>query len=69
MRKFLGYIFERIATWLNKGLPQQENLEKKEADKAPPFSEEIPIIAQSLPKIKEAKAKVTKKGKIQLFLM
>ena len=65
MRKFLGSMFERIATWFNKRLPQQENLEKRETGKPPPFSEEIPIIAHEVPspKIKKPPESSSKKGK------
>ena len=65
MRKFLVFMFEKMLTWLNKGLPQQKNLEKKEAGKPPPFSEEILIVAHEVPspKIKKPPDSSPKKGK------
>jgi plasmid replication initiation protein len=62
-------MFERIATWLNKRLPQQENLEKREAGKPPPFSEEIPIIIHEVPspKIKKLPENSSKKGKTSVI--
>ena len=43
MRKFLGTMFERIAAWLNKRDPQQENMEKKDGISLPLFLEETPV--------------------------
>ena len=43
MRKFLGSIFERLAAWLNRRSPQQEDVEKKEGINPPPFLEETPV--------------------------
>jgi hypothetical protein len=40
MRKFLGTMFERIAAWLNKRDPRQENMEKNGGSSLPPFLEE-----------------------------
>lgn len=65
MRKFLGSMLEKMVTWLNKGLPQQENLEKKEAAHPPPFSEEIPLVAHEAPspKTKKPPESLSKKEK------
>ena len=49
MRKFLGSMFERMAAWLNKRSPQQEDLEKKELVYPSPFLEEVPIVAHEVP--------------------
>jgi plasmid replication initiation protein len=58
-------MFEKMGTWLNKGLPQQENLEKKEVDRPPPFLEEIPIVIHEVPspKIKKPLESSLKKEK------
>lgn len=43
MRKFLGTMFERIAAWLNKRDPRQENMEKKDGISTPHFLEETTV--------------------------
>lgn len=65
MRKFLGAMFERMAAWLNKRSPQQEDLEKKEGVYTPSFLEEVPTVAHEVPspKIKKTPENPSKKGK------
>ena len=65
MRKFLGSFFERMAAWLNKRSPQQEDLQKKKGFYQPPFLEEAPIVAYEVPspKIKKTPKTPSKKGK------
>lgn len=65
MRKFLGSMFERIAAWLNKRPPQQEDMEKKEIGIPSPFSQDVPIVSHKVPdrKIKKTPEKTSKKGK------
>lgn len=65
MRKFLGSMFGRMATWLNKESPPQENLEKKECGYHTPFLEEVPIVVHEISsqKTKKHPGSSSKKGK------
>jgi plasmid replication initiation protein len=65
MRKFLGSVFERMAAWLNKKSPQQEDLKKKEVETTTPFLEEVSIVSHEVPspRIKKTPGTPSKKGK------
>lgn len=68
MRKFLGSMFERMAAWLNKRSPQQEDLEKKEFCHPSSFLEEATTTSHEVPspKIKKNLETHQKKEKISV---